>query len=181
VAGAAWAVPYLWLALVPVALLAGAALRWRGRGETKRLRDWFAMCLLAAGLGAIAPALLVDGCQNRYLADAIPSLLVLASLGAWEVLDRLANRPAARRAFLGVMTAATAATVAAGVLLGAFWQGYTRHQRTHIPSEWYPAKSSIHQAARPALPPKSLVVGAWGCPVRGKVAISPQKPSQGLR
>ncbi len=146
VAGAAWAAPYLWLALVPVVLLAGAVLRWRD--ETKRLRDWFATCLLAAGVGAIAPALLVDGCQNRYLADAVPSLVVLASLGAWEVLDRLANWPAARRAFLGVLMTATAATVAAGVLLGAFWQDYTRHQRTRVPSEWYPAKTSVHQAAR---------------------------------
>jgi hypothetical protein len=147
IAGAAWAVPYLWLALVPVGLLLGG-LR-RGLSEREAARDWFVLCLLTAGLVGMAPTLFLDGCANRYLGDAAPSLLVLATLGGWEGLSRLRSRPNLRRAWLGALAGCTLATVVLGVLLGAYYVRYAAGCRARVPSVWYPANYS----GRAGLPP----------------------------
>jgi hypothetical protein len=136
VAGVIWTLPYLWLAAVPALPLAARLLLNR-RSTTESTagrtpRRWFSLCLLSAGLCGIAPALLVDGCQNRYLADAVPSLLVLATLGAWEGLARQGPGSGARRAFLGLLAGCTLATVLLGVLLGAYWQEYSKHPHPRI-------------------------------------------------
>jgi hypothetical protein len=144
VAGALWALPYLWLCLIPIA---GLAMRLAGTGgdASRGLREWFSLCLLMAGTCGLAPVLFIDGCQNRYLADGLPALLILATLGAWMGLAALAARPDGRRAFLGVAGGSALATAVIGVLLGVFWQEHCACYRTRVPSEWYPGTASVRR------------------------------------
>ncbi|HEV3255774.1 MAG TPA: hypothetical protein VG013_02725, partial [Gemmataceae bacterium] len=149
VAGALWALPYLWLGLIPVAGLGvGLVTRCLGRAErngSRELLDWFSLCLLSAGLCGMAPVLFIDGCQNRYLADGLPTLLILATLGAWTGLAALGTRPHSRRVFLGLVSGSTLATALVGVLLGVSWQEHCACYRTRSPSEWYPWKTSVQR------------------------------------
>jgi hypothetical protein len=149
VAGALWALPYLWLGLIAVTGLAvGLVTRCLGRGErdeTRVLRRWFSLCLLSAGLCGMAPELFIDGCQNRYLADGLPPLLILATLGAWTWLAALASRPHSRRVVGVLVTGSALATAVAGVLLGLYWQEHCACYRTRVPSEWYPWRTSVQR------------------------------------
>jgi hypothetical protein len=144
VAGACWALPYLWLSLIPCAGLAISLCR-SGGDNSRALCCWFSLCLLSAGACGMAPVLSIDGCQNRYLADGLPALLVLASLGAWTGLAALASRPHSRRLFIGIVTGSALATAVIGTLLGVSWQEHCACYRTRVPSEWYPWKSSVQR------------------------------------
>jgi hypothetical protein len=75
--------PFIWLAIVPVVLAA-----WRRRpvgAPAGRSVLWLVVGLLgAAGLAAVGPMQLVSS-TNRYLADFVPCLVMLAVIGMWQL------------------------------------------------------------------------------------------------
>jgi len=128
VAGMVWAAPVFGLAAVPVWV------GWRGHGthsgssgdhpvellqNTERetgIFRWIIVSMLTSSALGLLPSLLVPASTMRYLADATPSLAVLASFGVWIQLRRATpkQRPSRLRALI-ILTAYSALT---GVLLG---------------------------------------------------------------
>ncbi len=122
VTGILWSAPYLVLGMIPLARLVG---RFVGRGlraggkpmpTPRPLEDWFVACLFGtAVLGMLIP-LFMSAAAVRYLADCTPSLVVLASVGAWQGYRGLFPRLLGRT-FWGLAVAALAlASAFVGVL-----------------------------------------------------------------
>jgi hypothetical protein len=131
VAGMVWAAPVLGLAAVPVWVgLQGACRRIARCDDALRratpLHDhptplplafwWLVTALLISSAVGFLPSLTVAASTMRYLADATPSLAILASFGTWMQLQAATPRHrAARICGLIILTAYSALT---GVLLG---------------------------------------------------------------
>jgi len=75
------------------------------------------------------------GAQNRYMVDVVPSLLLLAILGAWRGWDIFRHH---RRVFSTLVVGLSLFSMLMGISLGGFWTHYTMPYRQKTPSEWYP-------------------------------------------
>jgi hypothetical protein len=97
-----------------------------------RARRWnpatLAMTVVGA-VAAIAPVMLLYNCTMRYLADWVPTLVVLSAVGWWIINEPPAPR---RRLWNVLIVAAVVYSVVIGVLLSV--SGYTNHFRTNNPA-----------------------------------------------
>jgi hypothetical protein len=149
-------VPFAWLALAGVALV--AVRRWRRHGEARASaspapaaspspspseiwrRRWPWLALVIYTFGAAAPLLLLSSTSMRYELDFSSGLLLLATLGGWSLLastTRRATRAIATAAFATL----AATTVIAGVLLG--FGGYFDHFGRHNPALWHTLQEKL--------------------------------------
>jgi hypothetical protein len=137
VAGICFTSPFALLAALPLLFLVrslGARLRSRSAPPPSRPEagaGWVALLLACAALLGIAPPLFLVGSTMRYLADTSPALLLLATLGFWQ-LDRLLEpSPVVRTLAATGAGLLLGATVLCGTLLGV--TGYYNHFQVHNP------------------------------------------------
>ena len=100
--------PFLLFALVPVLFFwqsVHAALKQRknfrdlGRGLFSDHSLVDALLLTSGAILLFVPILFFIVCTMRYLADVIPTLMILSSLGFWMGYERLQEHPVLRKAF----------------------------------------------------------------------------------
>jgi hypothetical protein len=124
-AGLLWVVPFACFALVPLKAPAGARFLPRWARASPQTRDpdgsmgWI-VSLLALCIPLLAsPALIltVTSSSMRYQADWTTTLLLLAMIGFWTSIRRLAHRPRWREACCAAGVALAAITILAGPLL----------------------------------------------------------------
>jgi hypothetical protein len=127
-AGVLWAVPWSWLAAVPLATNGRAAWRaWRRTGSEAApgpdapARFWCHAAFVIGASVTLAPALSWFSTM-RYLGDATPGLLLLSTLGAWSLLEEAGEATWRRHTVTAVCLLLAAVTVVLGVLLGI--EGY---------------------------------------------------------
>lgn len=98
VGGLLWSVPSLWLAT-------GLAMRRRSplAQEQWPAYRWLVATLLSAALAGLAPVMLAVGSVERYLSDGAPTLLLLAALGSWRLLDRAPGEQQRRSTAFGIL------------------------------------------------------------------------------
>jgi hypothetical protein len=123
--------PVLVFAIVPALSLIRA--RWSPGNvipaTSRRSFNWFMACLLLAGVLGFAPVLLLVGCTMRYFADLVPSLVIAATVGFWQVDRMLAQRARLRFDVRGL--AVIAAGYAALIALMLSISGSEDHFLTH--------------------------------------------------
>jgi hypothetical protein len=149
--------PFIWLAIVPVVLAA-----WRRRpvgAPAGRSVLWLVVGLLgAAGLAAVGPMQLVSS-TNRYLADFVPCLVMLAVIGMWQLHVFVVGKKWLNRLFKTLVGAAGAYTCLAGLLLAV--SGEQDHFSMHNPKWMKTMKQytgclqapAVHTDPRPPLYP----------------------------
>ncbi len=113
--GLFYAVPFTIFAVLSVLELRGWAVQHFGNrpGAVSPTHDnavlWLTVSLMGASALSFAALLLYFYVAIRFLADVVPSLLLLSVLGVWQGYAYLKNRPAGRRLF-------TLAVIILGVL-----------------------------------------------------------------
>jgi hypothetical protein len=77
---------------------------------------WLTSSLLSAAILGIAPTTITLFSTERYLADSIPSALLLATSGVWIALRNSGDRPGRKRLVVGLALATAALSVVLGLL-----------------------------------------------------------------
>jgi hypothetical protein len=136
VAGVFLTTPWAWFALPAFAALgryAWRALRTKGPSDAVAVSTLWALGTLsfASSLTLVAP-LVVSGPTMRYLGDAAPAFMLLASLGAFALYDALRRVAVARWLAVSLFVAAALASSAVGLAYG--FQGYYTHFKQHNPA-----------------------------------------------
>lgn len=121
-AGILWSAPFCLLAVglfLPVRRELPDSLRPRGTSHagSPRLLRWATLSLLAACVLAMAPVLCGIGSVERYLADGAPSIMLLAVLGAWRLLDLARAKPYLPWLVASMIVTLAATTATFGILL----------------------------------------------------------------
>ena len=103
-------IPYVLLAIIPVLYLLGCSALFLARSCHKtlpvriQLRDgffnWTTFTLTGTLLCAFGPVLLYMTSYMRYLADGVPLLVLLATLGFWQGAQYLIKMPGFQRLFV---------------------------------------------------------------------------------
>jgi hypothetical protein len=119
VAGLVWCCPFLIFALVSIAIVLP-------RGEVRDSSKWIVGLLLSAAVFSGIPAIFLLAATMRYMADFVPSLMVLAIMGWWGVIPYRGVNP---RLLLGLVLAGL--SVGVGVLLAVI--GNSEHFPTFHP------------------------------------------------
>lgn len=129
--GLLWAVPFTVFSLAAAANLGSLALSWnrrRGRARDDDGRRWQLWTLIVLG-AALVPAagvvLLYYDVRMRYLAEFLPSLMLLSVLGAFQGYRWLQRRPVIRRLYTLVAVCVALASVGTSLLL-ALAENYGR-------------------------------------------------------
>ena len=113
--------PFVWFALVPLALLGPP---WRTTGypykltQEARETSWIVICLLCAVLVGIVPVLMMMSPAMRYLADMTPSLVILAMIGVWQSHHLLRPKPLGTRVWFFLVVGLTLVSATIGILFG---------------------------------------------------------------
>jgi hypothetical protein len=119
--------PFIFLALIALVHIfrAGGSMLARHADEPAPiqrqadagLKVWTFTTFAGAGLLALAPLLLFIAANMRYLADAVPSLVLLSILGFWQGAEFLTARPALRRLFIFLVILLVAYSAITSLLL----------------------------------------------------------------
>ncbi|HTU63764.1 MAG TPA: hypothetical protein VMF89_35110, partial [Polyangiales bacterium] len=123
VVGALYCSPLVWLLPTTLVLL------FRRRGSAAvphRLYLWFALCLLTMGNVTWAAALGLNLATQRYMAEVMPSLVLLAILGSGALYERWAAHFRLRLLFSAAWGVLAIATALGGFLLGVQAYGFLR-------------------------------------------------------
>jgi hypothetical protein len=81
------------------------------------LQKWLIWSAGLCGLLAIVPALTMDFSTMRYLADMVPCLTIVAALGFWQAMRRLALRPKSARVVVAAVCCLVLAQTLVSILL----------------------------------------------------------------
>jgi len=119
--------PYVILILVPILYLLWRGWRLMAAQSQKGGRvdaregngslEWIAGTLSGVALLAFGPVLLFITATMRYLADAVPLLVLLSTLGFWMCLGYLEKKPALRGLFVTLVIGLTLYSVIVSLLL----------------------------------------------------------------
>ncbi|HTB59232.1 MAG TPA: hypothetical protein VLC06_15270 [Polyangia bacterium] len=132
------------LSSVPWVWFSPAALLWRrrlGGSATVELPALVVNLVFAAALG-LAPVLFAPSATMRYLGDFAAPLVLLGTIGAWNLRRLTATRPIAKRVLIAASLLLATLTISIGFALG--FTGYY----------------SIFQATNPSLMSKLELVGS---------------------
>jgi hypothetical protein len=134
--GVVWCQPFLIFAL-------WAAKRNKPEPPASRNHPerWLTQSLAAAAILGIAPVLIVSISTMRYLLDALACFTLLAAIGYWRILRRLENRPAARKAFQGIVLMVLLSQCVMGLLLAC--SRYYDQLMTQIPDLFIHLRNSL--------------------------------------
>jgi hypothetical protein len=125
------------LSSVPWVWLSPAAFIWRrqpGGAATAGRRDLQAVVVnlvLAAAL-SLAPLLCAPSATMRYLGDFAPPLVLLGTIGAWNLRRLAAPHPIANRVVVAASLSLATLTIAIGFTLG--FTGYYNNLQSNNPS-----------------------------------------------
>jgi hypothetical protein len=119
--------PFVLFALIPlfyvlragwrkITLRSKAEAQEQPRAETG-LKEWTFATLCGAGLLAFAPILFFITSNMRYLADPVPTLVILSILGFWQGVEALTDRPTLRRIFIALVVILVAYSAMVSLLL----------------------------------------------------------------
>ena len=123
VVGALYCSPLVWLLPTTWALL----FRRNGTAAApRRLFLWFAVCLLTMGNLTWAATLGLHVATQRYMAEVMPSLVLLAILGSGALYERWSARPRPRLLFSTAWSLLAIGTALGGFLLGIQAYGYLK-------------------------------------------------------
>ena len=127
ISGLILVVPYVILAAIPVLFLIGRgwellrAAANKSAGLPIKSKDsfmeWTAFTLSGASLLAFGPILLFIVATMRYLADAVPLIVLTSTLGFWQGTQFLKKKPASKRWFLLLVIVLTAMSAVISCLL----------------------------------------------------------------
>jgi hypothetical protein len=102
--------PFVWFAAVPILMLLRKVFRkYSSRPSAARdsqktvnrfTEQWLSISLLGAVVFGFLPLLFFVGVTMRYLADFVPELLLLSTIGSYQVYRRTSGHASKRRAFL---------------------------------------------------------------------------------
>lgn len=118
--GLTWCAPYIYLAIIPLFMLAqrkvrrAVSLATPGLPTQRGLESWLTLCVTAYLLLAAMPLMFIATNCMRYLADVAPALTLLASFGLFQLLRAAGPRPALR----GSILLAAAILALAGAIIG---------------------------------------------------------------
>jgi small-conductance mechanosensitive channel len=127
VAGLLPTLPWSWFA--PVALVAAARATWRTRGITPFA--WAVGATALAATAALGPCLVLATATNRYLGDAVGSLVLLAALGVGAAHEAVRARPRLRKLILAAAFLLAIPSIGMGLALGV--RGPYAHFRANNP------------------------------------------------
>lgn len=90
----------------------------RGQSEREVFLNWTNILFSGVALLCLVPLIIVLGASMRYMLDFLPSTLLVAMLGFWQVLKQVQGQPRARAALVVAAGSAFIYTIAIGLLLG---------------------------------------------------------------
>lgn len=120
-------IPYVLLAIIPILYLLGCCALFLTRAYHKTLPARFQLCdglfnwtiftLTGTLLLAFGPVLLYMTSSMRYLADGVPLLVLLATLGFWQGAQSLTKMPGFHRLFVLLVVLLTLMSAVISLLL----------------------------------------------------------------
>jgi hypothetical protein len=119
--------PYVILAVIPILLIISRrkqVMRVANRHSSDKPRitarwslEWTTISLMGASLLAFSPILLFIVATMRYLADSVPLFILSSTLGFWQGIKVLEDKPSVKRYFLLVVILLTTISIVISCLL----------------------------------------------------------------